>query len=122
MAYKHCPACNYEWLSREALLGDPDIELIGYQSNFRTLSAGIMLFNHSCKGTLGLSVEDFEDLYKGPIFEERYDGGPDCPNHCMHQGNLKPCPAQCECAYVREIIQILKTWPKFDKKAKCNTG
>lgn len=112
MIFKSCPACHFEWPTRDDLLSDPDVSLIGYQINFRALTAGIMLFNHRCKGTMAINVEKFQDLYDGPIFTERHIGDADCPNHCFHQSDLKPCPAQCECAYVREILQAIKNWPK----------
>jgi hypothetical protein len=25
---------------------------------------------------------------------------------------VEPCPSQCECAYIREILQIIRNWPK----------
>jgi len=68
----------------------------------------IFLFNHSCKGTLGLEVSAFEDLYDGPIFQGRATGSDDCPGYCPHEDSLDPCLVKCECAFVREIIQILK--------------
>jgi hypothetical protein len=115
MTFKHCPACRFEWPSRGDFLGDPDIVLVGYQVNFKALTAGVMLFNHRCKGTLGIYVEDFKDLYDGPVFKACVTGSEECSGYCAHQGNLKPCPAQCECAYVREIIQIINAWPKRGK-------
>ena len=36
----------------------------------------------------------------------------ECPEFCLHKSELRPCPAKCECAYVREIIQVIKDWPK----------
>ena len=85
---------------------------IGYQVNFKSLDAGIFLFNHRCKGTLAIPAEQFRDLYKGPIFKERATGSDDCPGHCLHEDQLDPCPVRCECAYVREILQIIRRWPK----------
>ena len=122
MDFKHCPACGHRWPTRNDLLSDPEVELVGYQPNFKALASGIILFNHSCKGTLGIFAVDFEDLYDGPIFQERQTDSPNCSGHCLHQGNLKPCLQQCECAYIREIIQTLKTWPKCGHDAAGNTA
>jgi hypothetical protein len=110
--FKKCPNCGFEWISRDYLLRDPNIEIIGYQVHFEELTAGIFLFNHSCRTTLGILAGDFKDLYKGPILGVRATGSKECPSYCMHQNELRPCPAECECAYVREIIQIIKNWPK----------
>ncbi|MEW6670088.1 MAG: hypothetical protein AB1427_00210 [Thermodesulfobacteriota bacterium] len=110
--FKQCTACRFKWSTRDQFLEDPDVELLGYQANFVELLAGFFLFNHSCKTTLAIDVEAFTDLYDGPIFRQRLTGTEQCPEHCLHEDNLMPCPNQCECAFVREIIQSVKTWPK----------
>ncbi len=110
--FKLCKVCKTEWGSREDFLSDPDIELVGYQVHFEKLTMGILHFNHSCESTLAFYADDFIDLYDGPVFTERATGGDDCPGHCLHEHNLEPCPSQCECASVREYLQITKEWQK----------
>ena len=109
--FKTCSKCGFAWPTREAFLDDPDLELIGYQVNFEELALGYFLFNHSCKDTLSLPAGDFMNLYKGHVFKERATGSDQCPGYCLHQDVLDPCPAHCECAFVREILQIIKAWP-----------
>jgi hypothetical protein len=111
-AFKKCSLCGFEWPTRDAFLEDPALELIGYQVNFEALKLGFFMFNHICKNTLSVRAGDFWDLYNGPVFKERATGGEQCPEYCLHQDVLDPCPAQCECAFVREILQVIKTWPK----------
>jgi hypothetical protein len=89
-------------------MGDGSVEIIGYQVHYKRLTSGFFLFNHSCKGTFTVSVGAFEDLYHGPVFTERATGSEDCPGHCLYSEALESCPAECECAFVREIIQMLK--------------
>lgn len=110
--FKQCSNCGFEWLTREQWLRDPLLELVGYQVSFKALKTGILLFNHRCRTTLALYASDFEDLYDGPVFKERATGTDDCPGYCLHQDNLAPCPARCECSYVRNIIQLIRSWPK----------
>ncbi len=110
--YKRCPSCDFGWMEREDLLSDEDIELVGYQVNFMRLEAGIILFNHHCKGTLALLAEDFTDLHNGPIFEEKAFGTDRCPGHCLHEEDFRPCPVECECAYVRNVLHKIKNCPK----------
>lgn len=114
MIFKECPKCGRQWSTQEAWLRDPCLKLVGYQVNFKTLKAGILLFNHSCRTTLALYAEDFEDLYDGPVFRQRATGSQACPGHCLHKNDLGPCPAQCECGYIRHIIQLIKDWPKAE--------
>jgi len=110
--FKQCTACGVNWSSRDQFLEDPDIQLIGYQVNFVELLAGFFLFNHSCRTTLAITAETFEDLYNGPVFSERATGTEKCPEHCLHESDFSPCPVECECAFVREIIQYVNSWPK----------
>ncbi len=111
-SFKRCTSCDAVWRTREDFLSDPDIELVGYQVHFQDLQTGLLLFNHSCHTTLALAVEAFRDLYRGPVFQERATGGAGCPGYCTHRGELRPCLAHCECAYVREILQIVRNWKK----------
>ncbi len=106
--FKICSCCGFVWKSREDFLNDNNISIIGYQAHFQNLTAGLFLFNHSCHGTLSLKTGIFTDLYNGPVFQEKVTGSDDCPGYCLYENILDPCPAKCECAFVREIIQILK--------------
>ena len=104
--------CTVVWKNREQFLEDANVEIIGYQVDFKDLASGLFLFNHSCRTTLALEVSKFKDLYEGPIFAEHATGGDECPEYCLRECELRPCPARCECAYVREIIQTVINWPK----------
>ena len=107
--FKVCPRCDFIWKNQDDFLNDNNFEFIGYQVHFKELKAGIFLFNHSCKGTLAIKVKLFADLYNGPIFQERATGSDNCPEYCLNEKNFLPCPVKCECAFVREIIQIIKS-------------
>lgn len=109
--FKQCPACKKVWEDREELLADSEAHIIGYQAHFADLTLGLFLFNHSCNGTFAIPAEEFLDMYKGPAFEKKFLDTEQCPGYCRHQKSLEPCPLQCECAYIREIIQILKKHP-----------
>lgn len=104
--------CGWQWDTRGDFLGDPGLELIGYQACFTELTAGYFLFNHTCKGTLAVLVEVMVDLYAGPVFESCKTGTSECPQHCLNKGDLGPCTVQCKCAHVRELLQIVRRWPK----------
>lgn len=113
--FKICTICKAVWQTRDNFLDDPDVFIVGYQPHFNLLTEGLFLFNHSCRGTLSIKAIEFKDLYKGPVFKERLTGSEECPGHCLHESELDPCPAKCECAFVREIVQIVKNWPKIKR-------
>ena len=110
--FKLCSKCGYEWETRKKFLEDPELHIIGYQVNFDELEQGFFLFNHSCGTSLATMAGDFKDLYDGPIYSETLTDGKDCLRYCVIKEELRPCPAKCECAYVREVIQTIKGWPK----------
>ena len=110
--FKRCTSCSTAWRTREAFLSDPDVELVGYQAQFEDLKAGLLLFNHVCQTTLAIEAVCFRDLYSGPVFLEHAANRDGCPRYCQHEGDLRPCPVHCECAYVREILQIVRNWKK----------
>lgn len=111
--FKKCTLCGYRWQSRSDFLEDPSTVMIGYQVNFEHLNLGLLLFNHlECGTTLGIPAGNFKDLYNGPVYSERMTGTEACPEYCLHENQLRPCPNQCECAYVREILQTIQRWPK----------
>lgn len=108
LPFKTCTVCKKEWKSRRNFLDDPNVIIVGYQPHFDTLTEGLFLFNHSCRGTMSIQAGAFRDLYNGPVFQNRLTGTDSCPGYCLHKNELKPCPSQCECAYVREIIQVIR--------------
>jgi hypothetical protein len=113
--FKKCTACGYLWQLRKDFLNDPSTEMVGYQVNFDHLHLGFILFNHlKCGTTIGIPVGEFKDLYHGPIYDDRLTGTEQCHEYCLHSYILDSCPEKCECAYVREILQIVRHWPKND--------
>lgn len=110
MVFKRCSGCEHVWASREAFLNDPEVTLVGYQVVMDELEAGFFLFNHrhqGCGSTVSIKAGHCFDLYKGPVFSTRKFGEKDCGGFCLRAEDLSPCPAECECAFVREIIQIV---------------
>lgn len=110
--FKICPCCHEKWPERADFLSDKQIILTGYQAHFIELTAGFFLFNHHCGTTIAIEVGEFRDLYTGPVFEENLSGTNHCRGHCLHESDLNPCPARCECAFVRQILQTVRNWPK----------
>ena len=113
--FKACTGCGHAWADRDALLSDPAVRLQGYQVNFVDLEAGYFLFTHlvkGCESTFAVRAGAFVDLYDGPVFEERLTGERECPGYCLKKTALEPCPAKCECAFVREVLQVIAHWRK----------
>jgi hypothetical protein len=117
---KKCPSCSRIWFSHDEFLSDGDVLLVGYQVNFENLALGLLLFNHSvCQTTLAIKADQLKGLYAGPVFRERRTGQQDCSGYCLKRTELSACPAECECAWVRGLMQVIRRWPKsaVDSKA-----
>lgn len=109
--FKVCPSCCQAWESRSDFIVDDQLELNGYKSDFEKLEYGLFFFTHKkpgCYSTMTINVMDFRDLYSGEIYQERKTGSEECPGYCLDSEQFSRCNALCECAYVREIIHILK--------------
>ncbi len=113
---KECTCCGHAWPTLEAFLGDPQLQVVGYQINFGDLLLGLFLFDHlACGSTIAVPARLFQDLYNGPIYSTRATGTGECPEYCLYAEELGACLVKCECAYVREILQIVRRWPKAGK-------
>jgi len=112
-AFKRCTCCQSPWCTREEFLQDENTVLIGYQANFCQLELGYFLFNHlTCMSTLAIPAGKFKDLFAGPVFGQRLTDTDVCQGFCKDIRSLEPCEEKCACAYVREIMQIIRKWPK----------
>lgn len=122
-AFKTCPHCGKTWPNMGVFLEDPDLEVIGYQVDFEAMERGLFLFNHhDCKTTLAIPAARFKDLHHGPVFSERKTGSDACPGYCLKQHDLKPCPAECACAWVRDVLQTLRQRPKAGQAGQAATA
>ena len=113
--FKTCPKCSTRWKTRDDFLSDSTIELIGYQADLNNLGFGLLLFDHDapgCSTTTAVFVYQFFDLYAGPRHPEVKALLPGCPRHCIDENYLSRCDVVCECAFVREIIQIIREMNK----------
>ncbi|MCP4177252.1 MAG: hypothetical protein GY756_05755 [bacterium] len=111
--FKKCPSCNYIWETRNKLLSDKNVELKGYQLSFSELKTGLIFFNHevhNCETTFSIKIETFKDLLPEDIFSNKFDKPETCPEYCLRKYDLTPCLEKCECAYVRNVLQIIKNW------------
>jgi hypothetical protein len=103
-------------------MGDSNLDFIGYQVNFSDLELGYFLFNHMvCQSTIAVHAGLFRNLYDGPVFSERNTNSENCPGYCRDRDALERCSEKCECAYIREIMQIVRNWPNGECQPSTKT-
>jgi len=111
---KACPSCSTEWRTRNEFIDDQLLKIIGYAADFRKLENSLFYFTHKkdgCSTTMGIQAMSFLDLYSGIKSSERKTGTEGCPGYCLEKEQLNRCAAFCECAFNREIIQVIKDRP-----------
>ena len=108
--FKTCPCCGASWPTRESFLADSYLRVDGYQSDFELLEEGLFFFTHctDCYSTMSVPAREFADLYTGPRYTERKTLTSECPRYCIDKEQLARCDAYCECAFVREVLHIVK--------------
>lgn len=106
-----CPMCYYKWDTQEEFITDSSLRIDGYMADFEVLDASLFYFTHmrpECGSTFTMEAQVFLNLYNGEKYVERRTGEEECPAYCQDKENLNRCDALCECAFNREIIQIIK--------------
>jgi hypothetical protein len=118
--FKKCTMCSHKWNTREDFLNDGTLVLNGYEAYFKELERGLIFFTHEvdkCGSTMTFEVKEFLDLYTGEIYPEQMHGTEECPEYCLKKDKLDACLVKCECASVREVLQIIKSCLKQSKLA-----
>jgi len=113
--FKICPNCGTVWPALTAFLEDPELEPSGYQVAFQDLAGGLFYFTHTrsgCGTTMAIPVKVFASLSNRPFLTLHGEQPKCCPALCLRQSVLDPCPEECECVWVREILQIVRNWKK----------
>ena len=109
--FKICPMCATEWKTLNDFVNDQSLEINGYRADFEKLEWGLFYFTHQkqeCFSTMVIEANEFLSLYSGKEYTERRTGQEDCPGYCLDKEQLNRCDALCECAFNREVIQIIK--------------
>ncbi|MEE4243650.1 MAG: hypothetical protein V2I36_19475 [Desulfopila sp.] len=109
--FKKCPMCATVWHDRKSFIDDNSLVLNGYQAHFDRLELGLFYFTHKVEGcfsTMTVKAGHFYDLNPAIPHTGRKTLTEECPTHCLHKEDLELCSAQCECAFVRDLIGILQ--------------
>lgn len=111
--FKICPLCGTVWNTMDEFLSDPSLELSGYQVHFAELEKGLFYFSHiteQCGTTLSVPVQAFTELSDLPFLHRGKRRPEGCPGFCLRKKELTPCPEECECAWVRNVMQAIREW------------
>jgi len=113
--FKICTNCSRSWKTLEDFLSDPELKMNGYQVHFDDLEGGLFFFTHhqeGCFTTLAIPVTEFLSLNDRPLLAKRDKQLCIGSEFCVHQNDVSPRPVECECIWVRDILQTIRAWPK----------
>ena len=113
--FKTCTNCEATWPTMDSFLSDPELKMNGYQVHFDNLEGGLFFFTHQVEGcytTLAILATSFRSLNDLPLLEKRDKQLCIGSDLCVHQGDLLPKPKECECLWVRDILHVIRKWPK----------
>ena len=119
--FKICSMCSTKWVTRDDFINDPLLHINGYQAHFERLGRSLFYFTHEkegCFSTIAIKADEFISLYSGKKYKERRTGTEDCPKFCFEKEQLNRCDAFCECAFNREVIEIIKARQNNQKRLK----
>ena len=110
-SFKKCPSCQKDWPTQDDFMSDKELQINGYTADFENLECGLFFFTHNvigCHSTMAIEARKFFDLHHGPQYIEKRTAGEECPKYCLKKESLKRCDAECECAFVRDVIQTIR--------------
>lgn len=110
-AYRLCD-CGKGWNTRDALLRDKEMRIVGYQPDFVNHKYNHFLFQHRAKGCgefMAIRASDFSDLREKECPDDLCFGKNDCPGYCTDTFDLRVCSVTCRNASDRSIASKIRS-------------
>lgn len=113
--FRACGMCGRKWMTREELVVDPELRLLGLQAVLGLPDANLVVFEHSCGTSVSVLARRLRDLVavepgSAPELPLLYDG-PDCGGHCRRLDDLAACDQPCANARDRSLVVWLASQP-----------
>jgi hypothetical protein len=108
--YRHC-TCGKVWKTRDDLLRDAKVKLVGYQPDFVNRKYNHFLFQHGVRGCgqyFGIRASDFADLREKECSNELCTGKENCPGYCLNTLDLRICSVTCRNASDRVLAARIR--------------
>jgi hypothetical protein len=113
VCFKHCPTCNVLWRQQSQFLSDPEVKFLGFRPAATPESLALIVFNHArCDTRLTFTLETFAELTVFPILCASCAITHKDTDYCLAGASGRPCPALCICAFVHNVSESIRAWPK----------
>jgi hypothetical protein len=109
--YRKC-SCGETWATRDELLRDKSVRIVGYQPDFVNHKYNHFLFQHrakSCGEFFGIRASDFSDLREKDCPDGLCLGKEDCPGYCHDTFDLRVCSVTCRNASDRLLASKIRS-------------
>ena len=105
LEFRRCE-CGHIWKTRDELLRDKKVKIVGYQPDFINHKYNHFLFFHlakECGQFLAIRASEFSDIREKECPNELCMGKEGCPGYCTDTLDLRVCSVACRNASDREI-------------------
>jgi hypothetical protein len=113
--FRACGMCGRQWMTREELIADPELRLLGLQAIVDLPESNLVVFEHSCGTSVSVLATRLRDLLTDepegqeplPLLFE----SPACGGHCGKLDDLEACEQPCSNARDRRLVIWIASQP-----------
>ena len=109
--FQICGSCRRAWPTWDNFVLDPDVRLLGLQSEIAKPDVNLLVFEHSCGSSISILSKRLRHLLPEPEPGDpltRLMGTDQCRRHCRHLEDLEACDAPCSNARDRGLIRLMQ--------------
>ncbi len=109
--FQTCGSCRRVWQAWESFILDPEVRLLGLQSEAAFPDANLLVFEDRCGGSVSILCRRLRHILPEPEAatpHPRLLGTSECRGHCLRLDDLEPCDAACSNARDRQLILLIQ--------------
>ena len=108
--FQICGSCRRPWPTWDKFVLDPEVRLLGLQSEITRPDINLLVFEHSCGSSISILSRRLRFLLPvpetGPLAS--LIGTDQCRRHCLRLEDLEACDAPCINARDRTLILLVQ--------------
>jgi hypothetical protein len=113
--FQICGSCKRAWATWDTFVLDPEVRLLGLQSEIALPDVNLLVFEHGCGSSISILSRRLRHLLPEPEPEDptvRLMGTDQCRGHCRYLDDLEACDAPCSNARDRRLILLVQRMKK----------
>jgi hypothetical protein len=113
--FQVCGSCRDAWPTEDSFVLDPNVRLLGLQSDLTHPDINLLVFEHGCGSSISILSKRLRHLLPEPRPGDpavRLMGTDQCRRHCLVLGDMEACDAPCSNARDRELMLLVRRMKK----------